>query len=156
MSEKMTISRLAGMVGVNIETIRFYQRRGLIVEPARPYTGYRTYEQSDASRLRFIKRAQALGFTLDEIAGLLRLEGSQSCVDTRSLAVRKLAMVKAKLADLRAMETALSDLIGRCDDGTASGNCPIIHALAEEVDEGTACANPGAAPRSAVGHGSKN
>ncbi len=135
MSAKMTISRLAGAVGVNIETIRFYQRRGLIVEPARPYTGYRTYEQSDADRLRFIKRAQALGFTLDEIAGLLKLEGSRACAETQGLAVKKLAMVEAKLADLRAMEVALSNLIGRCDAGSDTGGCPIIHALAADGND---------------------
>ena len=107
MAEKMTISRLAGAAGVNIETVRFYQRSGLMDEPARPYSGYRTYGGSDVRRIRFIKRAQQLGFTLDEVANLLRLEGSQTCASTRTLAARKLAMVDAKLNDLLAIKMAL-------------------------------------------------
>jgi MerR family transcriptional regulator, mercuric resistance operon regulatory protein len=95
MTEKMTISRLAGAAGVNAETVRFYQRSGLLDEPARPYTGYPTYGGEDVRRIRFIKRAQLLGFTLDEIANLLKLEGSQTCANTRDLAAKKLAMVEA-------------------------------------------------------------
>ena len=129
MTEKMTISRLAGAAGVNVETVRFYQRSGLIDEPARPYSGYRTYAGEDVRRIRFIKRAQLLGFTLDEIASLLRLEGSQTCATTRDLAARKLAMVEAKLSDLLAMKTALSTMVSRCDSEHTSAGCPIIQAL---------------------------
>jgi MerR family mercuric resistance operon transcriptional regulator len=132
MTEKMTISLLAGSAGVNVETVRFYQRSGLIDEPARPHTGYRTYGSEDVRRIRFIKRAQLLGFTLDEIASLLKLEGSQTCAGTRALAARKLAMVEAKLSDLLAMKTALATMVSRCDNENLSAGCPIIQALIDD------------------------
>lgn len=132
MSEKMTIGRLAGAAGVNVETVRFYQRSGLIDEPARPDSGYRTYKTGDVRRIRFIKRAQLLGFTLDEITSLLKLEGSRTCADTRNLAARKLSMVEAKLADLLAMKNALDEMVARCDSGNGKGGCPIIQALVED------------------------
>jgi MerR family mercuric resistance operon transcriptional regulator len=132
MREKMTIGRLAGAAGVNVETVRFYQRSGLIDEPARPYSGYRTYGTEDVRRIRFIKRAQLLGFTLDEIASLLKLEGSQTCTSTRDLAARKLAMVEAKLNDLLAMKTALATMVSRCDSQHPSVGCPIIQALIDD------------------------
>lgn len=132
MTEKMTISRLAGAAGVNIETVRFYQRSGLIDEPARPYSGYRTYEDDDVRRIRFIKRAKLLGFTLEEISSLLKLEGSQTCASTRDLASRKLAMVEAKLSDLLAMKTALATMVSRCDSEHPSAGCPIIQTLIDD------------------------
>ncbi len=132
MTEKMTISRLAGAAGVNVETVRFYQRSGLIDEPARPCSGYRTYGAEDVRRIRFIKRAQLLGFTLDEIASLLKLERSQACASTRDLAARKLAMVEAKLSDLLAMKTALATMVSRCDSEHPSACCPIIQALIDD------------------------
>ena len=132
MTEKMTISRLAGAAGVNVETVRFYQRSGLIEEPPRPYSGYRTYGDEDVRRIRFIKRAQLLGFTLDEIASLLRLEGSQTCASTCDLAARKLAMVEAKLSDLLAMKTALATMVSRCDSEDPGAACPIIQALVDD------------------------
>lgn len=132
MTKKMTISRLADAAGVNVETVRFYQRSGLIDEPARPYSGYRTYEDEDVRRIRFIKRAQLLGFTLDEISSLLKLEGSQTCASTRDLAAKKLAMVEAKLSDLLAMKTALVTMVSRCDSEHPSAGCPIIQALIDD------------------------
>lgn len=133
MTEKMTISRLAGAAGVNVETVRFYQRSKLIDEPARPNTGYRTYGSDDVRRIRFIKRAQLLGFTLDEIKNLLALEGSRACADTRDLAAHKLAMVEAKLADLHIIQSALVDMLERCNTGDGTAGCPIIQALIEGV-----------------------
>ena len=132
MTEKMTISRLASAAGVNVETVRFYQRSGLIDEPARPYGGYRTYGDEDVRRIRFIKRAQLLGFSLDEIANLLTLEGSQTCASTRELAAKKLAMVEAKLSDLLAMKTALATMVSRCDSEHAGVGCPMIQALIDD------------------------
>jgi MerR family mercuric resistance operon transcriptional regulator len=129
MTDKMTIGRLAGAAGVNIETVRFYQRGGFLDEPARPQSGYRTYGQSDVRRIRFIKRAQLLGFTLDEIRSLLLLEGANTCADTYDLAVKKLAMVDEKLHDLLNMKHALAAMIGRCATGSEPGECPIIQAL---------------------------
>lgn len=132
MTEKMTISRLAGAAGVNVETVRFYQRSGLIDEPARPYGGYRTYGGEDVRRIRFIKRAQLLGFTLDEIANLLTLEGSRACASTRDLAAKKLAMVEEKISDLLAMKTALATMVSRCDSEHTGVDCPIIQALIDD------------------------
>lgn len=129
MAEKMTIGRLAEAAGVNVETIRFYQRSGLIEQPMRPPTGYRAYGLSDIRRLRFIKRAQLLGFTLDEITSLLKLEGSQTCAATHELATKKLTLVEIKLNDLLAMKTALTSMIRRCESDNRTDNCPIIQAL---------------------------
>ena len=132
MNAPMSISRLAAAAGVNVETVRFYQRSGLVEEPPRPDKGYRSYSGGDVRRIRFIRRAQALGFTLKEIAGLLRLEGARACARTRELAVRKLGMVEAKLADLTAMRDALGNMIGLCDAGKRQGECPIIRSLIEQ------------------------
>ena len=132
MIEKMTIGRLANAAGVNVETVRFYQRSGLIVEPSRPRAGYRTYGEEDIRRIRFIKRAQLLGFTLDEITSLLKLEGSLACTSTRYLAARKLAMVESKLADLQAMKAALTGMVARCDSEERDDGCPIIQALIDD------------------------
>jgi len=129
MKKPMTIGRLAEAAGVNVETVRFYQRNGLIEEPPRPGKGYRIYSAADVRRIRFIKRAQTLGFTLQEIAGLLQLEGVQTCTKARNLAARKLDMVEAKLTDLTAMQSALAEMIGLCDAGAPQGECPIIRAL---------------------------
>jgi MerR family mercuric resistance operon transcriptional regulator len=88
MSEMLTIGRLARAAGMNVETIRYYQRRGLLPEPARPLGGQRHYGPAAAMRLRFVKRAQQLGFTLDEVKELLLLEDGQACTPTRMLAER--------------------------------------------------------------------
>lgn len=132
MTEKMTIGRLAAAAGVNVETVRFYQRSALIDEPARPHGAYRHYRDEDIRRIRFIKRAQLLGFTLDEIASLLKLEGSMACTSTRELAARKLSMVESKLADLLAMKSALASMVARCDSEARSDGCPIIQALIDD------------------------
>lgn len=132
MTEKMTIGRLADAAGVNVETVRFYQRSGLIDEPARPRSGYRTYGDKDVRRIRFIKRAQLLGFTLDETANLLGLEGTRTCASTRDLAAKKLALVESKLIDLVAMKMALASMIARCDSEERNAGCPIIQALIED------------------------
>ena len=132
MQRAMTIGRLARAAGVNVETIRYYQRRGLLDEPHRPLQGYRHYPDDTVKRLRFIKRAQALGFTLEEIASLLRLEGAACCADTRELAAHKVAVIEQKLLDLAAMRDALSALVRQCGDERANGPCPIISVLAQD------------------------
>jgi len=128
MSE-LTIGSLADEAGVNVETIRYYQRRGLMPEPDKPAQGYRRYDATTVKRVRFIKRAQALGFTLEEIGGLLQLDEAHACAETRELASHKLAAIETKLADLAAMRKALTTLLCQCDAGAMKGNCPIIHAL---------------------------
>ena len=132
MVAELTIGRLAAKAGVNVETIRYYQRRGLMSEPAKPANGQRHYGAEAIKRVRFIKRAQALGFTLEEIGGLLDLDEARACSETRELAARKLEVIENKLADLKAMRQALARLLRQCDSGAASGACPIIHALAAD------------------------
>lgn len=128
----LTIGRLADEAGVNVETIRYYQRRGLMREPDRPAHGQRHYAADAIKRVRFIKRAQGLGFTLEEIASLLALDEARACTETRELASHKLHSIESKLADLRAMREALTALLRQCDAGVAEGVCPIIHALAAD------------------------
>lgn len=127
---ELTIGRLADEAGVNVETIRYYQRRGLMAEPNKPMSGHRRYASDAVRRVRFIKRAQALGFTLEEIAGLLELDEAHACAETRQLAAHKLDGIEKKVAGLNAMRKALKTLVRQCDTGSTVGACPIIHALA--------------------------
>ena len=128
----LPIGRLAANAGVNVETIRYYQRRGLLSEPAKPLNGHRRYPADWAKRVRFIKRAQVLGFTLEEITGLLRLDAVHACAETRDLAARKLQIIEQKLADLTAMRKALGKLTRQCDSLAGTRVCPIIDALATD------------------------
>lgn len=132
MTTELTIGRLAEEADVNVETIRYYQRRGLMAEPAKPMGGHRRYDSGAIKRVRFIKRAQVLGFTLDEVGSLLDLDEAGACVETRELAAHKLQVIEDKLADLKAMRKALTALLRQCDTGATQGNCPIIHALAAD------------------------
>lgn len=132
MLSDITIGRLAEAADVNVETIRYYQRRGLMPEPDKPHSGHRRYTDADLRRMQFIKRAQALGFTLDDIGSLLELDRAHACSETRELAAHKLAVIESKLDDLKAMRKALTTLLRQCDAGTASGSCPIMHALAAD------------------------
>ncbi len=126
---ELTIGRLADQAGVNVETIRYYQRRGLMHEPARPDHGHRRYAADAVKRVRFIKRAQVLGFNLQEIGDLLGLDEAHGCAETRELAGRKLQVIEGKLADLEAMRSALGGLVRQCDAGLAPRGCPILHTL---------------------------
>ena len=132
MTTELTIGRLADEAGVNVETIRYYQRRGLMAEPDKPTSGHRRYASDAIKRVRFIKRAQVLGFTLDEVGSLLKLDEACACAETRELAAHKLQVIEEKLADLRAMRKALTALLHQCAAGEIKGNCPIIHALAAD------------------------
>lgn len=132
MGAKLTIGKLAEAAGVNIETIRYYQRRGLLDEPPKPLRGHRRYASEQAKRVRFIKRAQALGFTLDEVGALLTLDAACACTETRGLAHRKLTLIKKKMADLAAMHQVLRNLVKQCDTGSGDAPCPIIDVLARE------------------------
>ena len=113
----LTIGRLAHEAGVNVQTIRFYQRLGLIAEPPKPLGGVRHYSTDTVGRVRFVKRAQALGFSLDEIALLLGLSDGKHCAETQALAEKKLAMVVQKMNDLAAIQKALKGLITECSKG---------------------------------------
>lgn len=132
MSPELTIGQLADAAGVNIETIRYYQRRGLLKEPPKPLHGHRRYAPGQVQRVRFIKRAQALGFTLDEIGALLNLDAARACGETRALAIRKLCLIEQKIADLAAMRRALNGLVQQCDVGAGRAACPVIEALARD------------------------
>ncbi len=123
-----TIGKVAEALDINIETIRFYQRRGLITQPSKPETGYRQYPQDTVNRIRFIKRAQELGFTLDEIASLLSLN-DRPCHQVQSLAELKLSAVKEKMANLRRLEKALTELLAQCQINDDDRYCPIIASL---------------------------
>ena len=125
----LTIGRLAQAAAIGVETIRYYHRRGLLTEPVKPLGGHRRYPQDAVKRLRFIKRAQNLGFTLDEVRGLLTLEDGQSCRDTRFLAEKKLAVIEGRLADLTRMRKLLKGLIAECESGKRPRSCPIIATL---------------------------
>lgn len=127
----MTIGRLARAAGVNIETIRYYQRRGLLATPRKPPGGVRSYVPDTLVRLRFIKRAQELGFTLREIADLLKL-GDGSCKEARALAERRLGDIKSRIHDLQSMSHTLSNLIQACRSGDQPP-CPIITSLENDA-----------------------
>jgi MerR family transcriptional regulator, mercuric resistance operon regulatory protein len=129
MERGLTIGQVAGAAGVNVETVRYYQRSGLVPEPARPARSVRRYSEDTVARLRFIKRAQELGFTLAEIRRLLALGDPQSCGKARSLAAEKLSLVRARIADLERMQAVLEALIGRCDAARGKVACPIIATL---------------------------
>jgi len=124
-----TIGTLAKKAGVNVETIRFYQRRGLLVEPVKPFKGVRHYSEHDVQRVRFIKQGQKVGFSLDEILELLSLEDGQHCREAKEIALKKLTLIREHIESLRAMETALSNLVETCANNTESVLCPIILTL---------------------------
>ncbi|MGR9045120.1 MAG: Hg(II)-responsive transcriptional regulator [Gammaproteobacteria bacterium] len=127
--KSFTIGTLAKKAGVNVETIRFYQRRGLLVEPVKPFKGIRHYTEQDAQRVRFIKQGQKLGFSLDEILELLRLEDGQHCREAKDIAQQKLVSIRERIEGLRTMEKALSGLVESCARNSDSVSCPIIQAL---------------------------
>ena len=126
----ITIGTLARKAGVNIETIRYYQRRGLLLEPPKPVEGYRLYPLDSVQRILFIKRAQRLGFSLEEIINLLQL-GEGSCNETKTLAMQKLSAIETRLEDLEKMKRTLQDLVQKCEAGNGEAGCPIVSSLAE-------------------------
>lgn len=130
MPESLTIGRLAKVAGVHVETVRYYQRRGLLREPARPLYGVRRYGAADVSRLRFIKRAKQSGFALDEVGALLELSGRPACKASRSLAARKLAAIEEKMRILVRLRRELRSWVAACDANTAN-SCPALERLAQ-------------------------
>ena len=126
-----TIGALAETAGVNVETIRFYQRKGLMPEPEKPYGSIRRYGAAELARVRFIKSAQRLGFSLEEIGGLLKLEDGARCSEARQLAEQKLVDVRQKLSDLQRIESVLAGLVARCSAVRGRVNCPLIASLQE-------------------------
>ena len=131
--ENLSIGAFGKAAGVNVETIRFYQRKGLLPEPARPFGGIRRYGRADVARVKFVKSAQRLGFSLDEIAELLRLEDGTHCLEASRMAEHKLQDVRAKLADLERMEFVLSELVHACHARKGNVSCPLIASLQSET-----------------------
>ena len=129
--KSMTIGNLARAAQVNVETIRYYQRRGLLAEPERPHGSIRRYGASDTERLRFIKTAQKLGFSLDEIGELLRLEDGTQCQDASALAEQKLEEVRERVSNLQKIAKVLEDVLGRCHAQKGEITCPLIASLHE-------------------------
>jgi MerR family transcriptional regulator, copper efflux regulator len=127
----LTISQLAKQAQVTVETVRYYERRGLLPEPPRRTSGYRQYSQDDLAYLQFIRRAQTLGFSLNEIAELLalRVDPATSCHDVRERGVHKLADVDAKIRALEEIRVALQRLIAACSGQGPISACPIFDAL---------------------------
>ena len=127
--ETMTIGQLAAAAGVNVETVRYYQRRDLLAVPKREAGSIGRYPASALTRLRFIKRAQSLGFSLDDVQTLLSLDEGQACSSARKLGERKLVEVRHRIQTLRALEGALEDLVAMCATARRKVSCPLIEAL---------------------------
>lgn len=125
----LTIGAFAKAADVNVETIRYYQRKGLLPEPVRPPGSIRRYGQGDVDRVRFVKSAQRLGFSLDEIAQLLRLEDGTNCHDAAEIAAHHLGDVRKRLNDLLRIEVVLSGLIRECRTRPDNVSCPLIATL---------------------------
>jgi MerR family mercuric resistance operon transcriptional regulator len=127
----MTIGELATRTGVGVETIRFYERKLLIAKPIRPSSGYRRYDDETARRIRFIRQAQELGFTLAEIRQLLelRLDPRRSCADVKTEAERKIEDIDGKIDSLRVMRKALVEITRSCSGEGPTSECPILDAI---------------------------
>jgi MerR family transcriptional regulator, mercuric resistance operon regulatory protein len=130
---KYTIASLAQAAGVGVETVRYYERRGLIAQPARAAGAYRRYGGDHVHRIRFIRRAQELGFNLEEIETLLELEDGTDRRSVRRIAGARLAEIRRRLADLKQMERALSHLLHECEAHEKAPHCPIIAAIATDL-----------------------
>ena len=129
----MKIGEVANQAGVNVQTLRYYERCGLLREPDRRGSGYRNYPAETVRVVRFIKRAQTLGFSLTDITELLRVsaEGPNCCAEVRVLAHQKLADIDARIAALRAMRRALKTLAQGCEQPLPNDGCPLLRAIEE-------------------------
>ena len=126
-----TIGNVADAAGVGIETIRYYERRGLVPQPGRAAGAYRRYGRGHVDRIRFIKRAHALGFSLEEVATLLELEDGTDRRSIRRIAGARLEETRRRIADLKRIEKALAHLLHDCEAHSRAHRCPIIAAIAE-------------------------
>ena len=126
-----TVARLAEAAGVGVETIRYYERRGLLARPQRGAGTYREYERKHVARIRFVKRAQDLGFTLAEIETLLKLDDGTDRATIRKIAGERLAQIRSRVADLRRMEKTLAHVLHDCERRGEAPHCPIIEAIGQ-------------------------
>ena len=133
--KSLTIGRLAKQAGVNLETVRYYERRGLLPRPPRSASGYRLFPAETARRLRFIRRAQQLGFSLTEIGELLSLRVSRhtTSAEIRARAETKIADIEAKIKSLESMKKTLRKLTTVCDGCAPLADCPILESLDRET-----------------------
>lgn len=147
-SSPLAIGPLSKRTGCNVETIRYYERVGLLPAPVRSPGGYRLYGNQHLKRLTFIRRARALGFSVGEVRTLLKLadERRRPCAEVRVVAAAHLEDVRAKIADLKAMQRVLTETVARCAEGTGS-HCPVIEALYRD--------DPGPGPRAALAKASR-
>jgi len=129
-AQPLRIGALAKAAGVGVETIRYYQRRGLLGTPPKPYGSQRLYPLAYVDRLRFITRAQALGFSLEDVAALLQLNDGTGHARARGLATRRLDEIEARIADLAALRDVLRALIRTCAHAEGRVPCPIIATIA--------------------------
>lgn len=130
----LTIGDVAGAAGVGVETIRYYERRGLVPQPGRMIGAYRRYGAGHVDRVRFIKRAQTLGFSLEEVATLLELEDGTDRRSIRRIAGARLEETRRRIADLQRIEQALAHLLHDCEAHAKAHRCPIIAAITENGD----------------------
>ena len=133
-SRGLTIGRLAQSSGVNLETVRYYERIGLMPEPDRTGGGHRLYDDDHRRRLAFIRRSRELGFSIEEIRTLLGLAEPQrrACDEVRAIASAHLGAVRAKMADLARLESLLASTVARCDGRAAAPTCPVLELLEQE------------------------
>lgn len=133
-SNALTVGQLARDCGVGVPTLRFYERRGLLPEPLRRVSGYRAYAPDAARRVRFIRQAQELGFSLSEIGELLalRMDDTASCADVRARAARKITMIETKLRSLARLHDVLTRLMASCPGDGPGEACPILGAMDDD------------------------
>lgn len=133
MPRAMTIGQLAKAAGVGVETIRYYQRRGILPTPSKPLGGHRHYSEGALKILAFIRRGQQMGFSLEEIAVLMTLRDGTHREEGRTRAKRKLEEMETRLAELNRMRRQLNSIVAKCDANRRKGGCPLISALEGEA-----------------------
>jgi MerR family copper efflux transcriptional regulator len=134
--ESLTSGELAGRCGVNLQTLRYYEREGLLPEPPRTAAGYRTFPPDSVTRVQFIKHAQALGFTLEEVKELLalRVDPMTTCADVQKRAEAKVADIERKIKRLEAIKAALTELAAACSGEGPASSCSLLEALEGRMD----------------------
>tara|TARA_R110000737_G_C14578493_1_gene485261 strand:- start:1198 stop:1581 length:384 start_codon:yes stop_codon:yes gene_type:complete len=125
-----TIGVVAKELCINVETIKFYERSGLIKQPPKPDSGYRTYSTALVSRIKFILKAKTLGFTLNEISSLLSL--SSNCKEVEAMSLQKLEVIRKKIADLKQLASVITNLTETCHNNQGDARCPIIDSLSRD------------------------
>ena len=125
----LTIAGVADAAAVGVETVRYYERRGLIEQPKQKIGAYRRYDGEHVARIRFIKRAQELGFTLEEVESLLKLQDGTDRRSIRRIAKQRLEQIRTRIADLRRIEKALGHVLHECEAQSGTPHCPIIETI---------------------------